>query len=266
MVATGIYTIIGGLSAVIYTELMQTLVLLAGAVVLTFIGLSKVGGFDGPARRGAGALLQHDEADGPPGVPVDRHLPRRADPRHLVLVHRPGDRAAGAVGEGRRPREGGHDLRRASSRSCRCSCWCCPGLIAFALYPQLFTTNASGTVTNGDIAYPTLIVNLLPSGLVGLMIAALLAALMGGMASVFNSASTLVTLDFYKKLRPEREREAARVRRAHRHRRAWSCSDCCGCRSSSCSARSSTSICRACRPTSVRRSPRASSSASCGRG
>src|SRR6202008_949444 len=47
VVATGIYTIIGGLSAVIYTELMQTLVLLAGAVILTFIGLSEVGGFSG---------------------------------------------------------------------------------------------------------------------------------------------------------------------------------------------------------------------------
>jgi SSS family solute:Na+ symporter len=78
-----------------------------------------------------------------------------------------------------------------------------PGLIAVALYPQLFTTNAAGAVTNGDIAYPTLIVNLLPSGLVGLMVAALLAALMGGMASVFNSASTLVTLDFYKRVRPQ---------------------------------------------------------------
>ena len=78
-----------------------------------------------------------------------------------------------------------------------------PGLIALALYPQLFKTNGQGVVTNGDIAYPTLIVNLLPSGLVGLMVAALLAALMGGMASVFNSASTLVTLDFYKRLRPQ---------------------------------------------------------------
>ncbi|HZI55754.1 MAG TPA: sodium transporter, partial [Verrucomicrobiae bacterium] len=44
---------------------------------------------------------------------------------------------------------------------------------------------------------------LLPSGLVGLMIAALLAALMGAMSSVFNSASTLVTLDFYKRYRPD---------------------------------------------------------------
>ena len=55
---------------------------------------------------------------------------------------------------------------------------------------------------NGDIAYPTLILNLLPNGLVGLVIAALLAAVMGAMSSVFNSASTLVTLDFYKKIKP----------------------------------------------------------------
>jgi SSS family solute:Na+ symporter len=45
--------------------------------------------------------------------------------------------------------------------------------------------------------------NLLPTGLVGLVMAALLAAVMGAMSSVFNSASTLVTLDFYKKIRPE---------------------------------------------------------------
>jgi solute:Na+ symporter, SSS family len=78
-----------------------------------------------------------------------------------------------------------------------------PGLIAFALFKDMFTIGPNGTPTNGDIAFPTLILNLLPTGLVGLMIAALLAALMGGMASVFNSTSTLVTLDFYKKLKPD---------------------------------------------------------------
>jgi SSS family solute:Na+ symporter len=77
-----------------------------------------------------------------------------------------------------------------------------PGLIAYKLYPDSFYT-MNGHVTNGDVAYPTLIVNLLPAGLVGLMIAALLAALMGAMSSVFNSSSTLVTLDFYKKLHPQ---------------------------------------------------------------
>jgi SSS family solute:Na+ symporter len=74
-------------------------------------------------------------------------------------------------------------------------------LICVALYPQLFTM-VDGKVTNGDIAFPSLVINLLPTGLVGLLIAALLAALMGAMSSVFNSASTMVTLDFYKKFRP----------------------------------------------------------------
>src|SRR5207248_5547391 len=75
-------------------------------------------------------------------------------------------------------------------------------------------------------AYPTMIVNLLPRGLVGLMIAALLAALMGAMSSVFNSASTMVTLDFYKKFRPAatesqlvffgRDRKSTRLNSSHR--------------------------------------------------
>src|SRR5437763_666640 len=70
-----------------------------------------------------------------------------------------------------------------------------PGIIAYALFPD--------QVVKPDYAYPTLVLNLLPTGLVGLVMAALLAAVMGAMSSVFNSASTLVTLDFYKKLRPE---------------------------------------------------------------
>ena len=70
-----------------------------------------------------------------------------------------------------------------------------PGIIAFALFPE--------QVKKPDFAYPTLILNLLPTGLVGLVMAALLAAVMGAMSSVFNSASTLVTLDFYKKIRPQ---------------------------------------------------------------
>src|SRR5438876_2898924 len=47
VIATGIYTIAGGLAAVIYTDLVQTVILLIGAVVLTLIGLERVGGFSG---------------------------------------------------------------------------------------------------------------------------------------------------------------------------------------------------------------------------
>jgi SSS family solute:Na+ symporter len=202
VVATGIYTIIGGLSAVIYTELMQTLVLLAGAVILTVIGLSEVGGFSG-LRAAVPAdyfsmIKPASHAEFPwtgifLGAPIlgiwywctDQVIVQR-----VLSAKDEGHAKAGTIFAG-------------FLKILPVFVLVLPGLIAFALYPQLFTTNASGTVTNGDIAYPTLIVNLLPSGLVGLMVAALLAALMGGMASVFNSASTLVTLDFYKRLRPE---------------------------------------------------------------
>lgn len=201
VVATGVYTIIGGLSAVIYTELMQTIVLLAGAVILTIIGLSEVGGFSGLRA----AVPEHyfnmikpaSDAEFPwtgifLGAPIlgiwywctDQVIVQR-----VLSAKDEGHAKAGTIFAG-------------FLKILPVFVLVLPGLIAFALYPQLFTTNASGTVTNGDIAYPTLIVNLLPSGLVGLMVAALLAALMGGMASVFNSASTLVTLDFYKRVRP----------------------------------------------------------------
>jgi SSS family solute:Na+ symporter len=69
-----------------------------------------------------------------------------------------------------------------------------PGLIAKALWP---------TDVTGDNAYPLMVKRLMPAGLMGLMVAALLAALMSSLSSVFNSCSTLVTMDVYKKLRPD---------------------------------------------------------------
>jgi SSS family solute:Na+ symporter len=180
---------------------MQTLVLLAGAVILTIIGLSEVGGFSGlraavPAHYFS-MIKPASHAEFPwtgifLGAPIlgiwywctDQVIVQR-----VLSAKDEGHAKAGTIFAG-------------FLKILPVFVLVLPGLIAYALYPQLFTSNASGTVTNGDIAYPTLIVNLLPSGLVGLMVAALLAALMGGMASVFNSASTLVTLDFYKRLRP----------------------------------------------------------------
>ena len=202
VIATGIYTIAGGLSAVIYTEVVQTLVLLTGAIALTFIGLHRVGGFAG-LRAAVPASYFHmikpiSDPDFPwtgifLGAPIlgiwywctDQVIVQR-----VLSARDEGHAKAGTIFAG-------------FLKILPVFLLVVPGLIAFALYRNLFTTNAAGQVTNGDIAFPTLIINLLPTGLVGLMIAALLAALMGGMASVFNSASTLVTLDFYKKLRPD---------------------------------------------------------------
>jgi len=201
VVATGIYTIAGGLAAVIYTDLVQTLILIAGAVVLTVIGWEKVGGLVG-LRAALPASYFHmikpaTDTDFPWtgiffGAPIlgiwywctDQVIVQR-----VLSAKDEGHAKAGTIFAG-------------FLKILPVFILVLPGLIAFALYPTLFATT-NGHVTNGDIAYPTLIVNLLPAGLVGLMIAALLAALMGAMSSVFNSASTMVTLDFYKKFRPQ---------------------------------------------------------------
>jgi len=200
VIATGIYTIAGGLAAVIYTDLVQTLILLAGAFALTFIGLEKVGGFSGlraavpadyfhmikpisdPAYPWTGIFF------GAPILGIWYWCTDQVIVQRVLSAKDEGHAKAGTIFAG-------------FLKVLPVFLLVLPGLIAFALYPNLFHV-VNGHVTNGDIAYPEMVVRLLPTGLVGLMIAALLAALMGAMSSVFNSASTMVTLDFYKKLSP----------------------------------------------------------------
>jgi SSS family solute:Na+ symporter len=82
-----------------------------------------------------------------------------------------------------------------------------PGMIARALYPDEMSVNSNA-------AFPTLVVRLMPPGLVGVMVAAMLAALMSSLASVFNSSSTIFTIDFYHRFRPQApERELVNVGR-----------------------------------------------------
>ncbi len=82
-----------------------------------------------------------------------------------------------------------------------------PGIIATALYSDI-----SGV--NSDRAFPALVSRLMPTGLKGIVIAGLLAALMSSLSSVFNSCSTLITWDFYRKLKPSAsERELVAVGR-----------------------------------------------------
>jgi len=202
VVATGIYTIAGGLAAVIYTDLVQTLILLAGAIALTFIGLDKIGGFAGlralvPAHYFHMIKPATDSEFpwtgiffGAPILGIWYWCTDQVIVQRVLSAKDEGHAKAGTIFAG-------------FLKVLPVFLLVLPGLIAYGLYPTMFHVDAAGRVTNGDIAYPMMIVNLLPKGLVGLMIAALLAALMGAMSSVFNSSSTMVTLDFYKKFRPE---------------------------------------------------------------
>jgi SSS family solute:Na+ symporter len=204
VVATGIYTISGGLAAVIYTDVFQAILLLVGAVVITVLGLDKAGGFEGlratlppdffhmikPASDGAypwpgtifGTLILGTWYWCTDQVIVQKTL------------------AATNVSEARKGA-----FFCSALKILPVFILILPGLIAKAIYP---------TEVTGDNAYPLLVMRLMPPGLKGLMIAALLAALMSSLSSVFNSCSTLITMDVYKKLRPQAsERQLVNVGR-----------------------------------------------------
>jgi SSS family solute:Na+ symporter len=191
VVATGIYTIFGGLAAVIYTELLQAVVLLAGAIVLTIIGLSEAGGMAG-LRATLPADFFH----------MMKPVTDPAFPWTGIFIGAPllgiwywctdqmiVQRVLGAKSE---------EDARAGALFCGflkilpVFVLVLPGLIARSLYPDI----------SGDDAYPTLVVRLLPHGMIGVMVAALMAALMSSLSATFNSASTLITFDVYKKMNP----------------------------------------------------------------
>ncbi|MBK9169167.1 MAG: sodium/solute symporter [Bryobacterales bacterium] len=197
VVATGVYTIAGGLAAVIYTDLFQAFILIGGAVLLTWLGLDRAGGFEGL------------RASLPPDFfhmikPID-------DPSYPWLGTTVGTVILGIwywctdqVIVQKTLSAKNVDAARMGAIFCAglkilpVFILVLPGLIAKTLWPE---------DVNGDNAYPLLVVRLLPAGLMGLMVAALLAALMSSLSSVFNSVSTLITMDVYKKLRPDADEQ-----------------------------------------------------------
>src|SRR5437867_4422974 len=171
VIATGIYTIAGGLAAVIYTDLVQTLILITGAVILSFIGLDRVGGL-----AGLRAALPPDYFHmmkpmsdpefpwtgiffGAPILAIWYWCTDQVIVQRVLSAKDEGHAKAGTIFAG-------------FLKILPVFMLVLPGLIALALYRDLFQVSPSGRVLNGDIAYPTMIINLLPTGLVGVMIAA----------------------------------------------------------------------------------------------
>jgi len=195
VIATGIYTIAGGLSAVIYTDLIQAAILIAGSVVLTMIGMDRVGGFAGlrealppdffhmikpanhPVYPWTGTII---------GIVILGIWYWCSD---QVIVQR-------ALGAKSLTHSRGGAVFTAWLKILPLFIFVLPGLIARVLWE-------SEVSANPDMAYPLIITRLLPSGAAGLMIAALLAALMSSLSSVFNSCSTLITMDVYNKIKPD---------------------------------------------------------------
>lgn len=196
VILTGLYTVLGGMKAVVYTEALQTVILILGAATLTFVGLDAVGGW-GELK----ATVGEDYFDmwRPPSDP-DFPWPSLVITSTIVgiwywctdqyIVQRV--LTAKNIKEGRRGTIWGGFLKLLPV-----FLFLIPGVIALALKQQ-----GKLEWESADQAFPVLMSNLLPAGLRGLVAAGLLAALMSSLASVFNSCATLFTKDIYEKLRP----------------------------------------------------------------
>ncbi len=196
VVITGIYTIFGGLRAVLYTDMVQAFVLVAGAVTVTIAGLIKVGGWNElTTAAGSGFFNLWKPMTDPDfpwtgmvfGAPIiavwywctDQYIVQRTLSARGIEDARRGTILAGYL------------------KQLPLFIFVIPGIIAYVLVQQ-----GELVLDAPDQALPALVGALLPIGLRGLVTAGLLAALMSSLSSVFNSCSTLITLDIYKKLHP----------------------------------------------------------------
>ena len=190
---TALYTMKGGLSAVVYTDALQTTVLLIAALVLTALGLVRVGGWGGlRAALPPGMFSMVKPAVHPdvpwPGMFIGVFLVGSFYwSMDQVLVQRVF--AARDLNEGRLGAVFCGYLKITTP-----FLLVLPGLIARALFPSLGSP---------DRAYPALLAALMPAGLLGLTVAGIAAALMGHLSATYNSVATLFTRDFYLRWRPE---------------------------------------------------------------
>lgn len=204
VVITGVYTIFGGLHAVMYTEAIQAIVLLIGSAVLLYIGLGKVGGWDGLMSSIPGEKLNMFRPLSDPDFPwlgiliaspivgiwywcTDQHIVQRC-------------LAAKNEKEARRG-----TIFAAYLKLLPFFIFLIPGLIAFAMHQQgdlVLPMNKDGTV-DYNASFPAMVEQVMPWGLRGLLAGGLLAALMSSLASVYNACSTLFTMDIYQKMYPK---------------------------------------------------------------
>ncbi len=231
IVLTGVYTIVGGLRAVAYTEAVQTIILVLGSVLLTIFGLHALGGW-GELRAICGSDMFNLWKPLVPANIEGTWAPVRESGRMAwyfndsypwlgMLFCAPiiglwywctdqyiVQRALGAPNE------------RAARRGSICASFfkllpvfifIVPGMICFALAKsgkidaiRSVILDSQGNVVRdqAQTAFPLLVANVLPIGIRGVVVAGLLAALMSSLAGAFNASSTLFTIDLYTKFRP----------------------------------------------------------------
>uniref|UniRef100_A0A5F9CVK3 Sodium/myo-inositol cotransporter 2 n=1 Tax=Oryctolagus cuniculus TaxID=9986 RepID=A0A5F9CVK3_RABIT len=226
LAVTALYTVAGGLAAVIYTDALQTLIMLVGALTLMGYSFAAVGGMEGLQEKYFLALPSNRSENSSCGLPREDAFHLFRDPltsdlpwpgilfgmsipslwywcTDQVIVQR--SLAAKNLSHAK-----GGSLMAAYLKVLPLFIMVFPGMVSRILFPdqvacadpetcQRVCNNPSGC---SDIAYPKLVLELLPTGLRGLMMAVMVAALMSSLTSIFNSASTIFTMDLWNHVRP----------------------------------------------------------------
>jgi SSS family solute:Na+ symporter len=184
-VATGIYTVAGGLRAVVWTELLQLIMLIAGGLTLTFASVREAGGISAVLATSDDwhMILPANDPDFPwtmyLGGVLCISVYYNAANQFIV------QRALAAKSE--------WDARMGVIFADYLNLfmplvYLVPGLVAAILYPN---------IEKPDLVFPTLVKNLLSTGMVGLIMAALIAAIMSHVSGAVNACATIATIDFY---------------------------------------------------------------------
>uniref|UniRef100_A0A3Q1F754 Sodium/glucose cotransporter 1 n=2 Tax=Acanthochromis polyacanthus TaxID=80966 RepID=A0A3Q1F754_9TELE len=233
LLITALYTVTGGLAAVIYTDALQTVIMVVGSFILMGFGFHEVGGYESFMDKYMEAIPKNTT-----GISPECYEPR-PDSFHLFRDPITGDLPWPGLIFGLTIQATWYwctdqvivqrCLSAKNLSHVKAGCILCgylkllpmflmvfPGMISRILYPdvvacvvpEICQEECGASVGCTNIAYPKMVVDLMPNGLRGLMLSVMLASLMSSLTSIFNSASTLFTMDIYTKIRRHaKERE-----------------------------------------------------------
>ena len=221
-IIAGVYSIYGGLASVAWTDVMQVTFLVGGGLITAYIALKEMGGVLGTDALGALGQVYNDMTTGANAQDVHFHLVIQESHNPDAFANVPG--IAAVVGgvwltnlgywgfnqyiiqkglAAKNVDEAKKGLIFAGFLKILIPfIVVLPGICAYYIFkhPETFESlNLAGSIDRSDDAYPWLIRNFTPTGIKGLSFAALTAAIISSLASMFNSTSTLFTMDIYKK-------------------------------------------------------------------
>jgi solute:Na+ symporter, SSS family len=198
---TGLYTVLGGLRVIMYTAVLQTPVLIFGSVCILYMGLRLLG--HGDLIAGWHATI----AAAGQNIHLIRPL---GDPEWSWLAVLPGSAIIGfwywctdqyivqRVLAGKNQKESRRgSILAAYLKLTPVFIFMVPGMVAYAL-----TKSNLGFTTSGDAAYTSLVAQILPHGIRGVVACGMIVALMASLASKFNASATLFTMDFFREWHP----------------------------------------------------------------